>query len=539
MDWKHRLNRFVSPFISAAIVLSLLIAVVYPSMLLQSKMQRQEQLRLSVEQIGRYLDQSNVRIVEALISMETIPRDCSPYVLQKFRYHHFWLTQVGEFSLYDPNGHLICSSWRHVSHFSEIPSHRETDVRLRLLASVADSSLLQPGLMIGRRARDGYENAAFIPLNSLKDTLQSFSQTNQFFALIDSKSGVPVVLEGQYSLPIGLDAPLFPLSHPYTGEGRGDTLKKQYWFIQPLVTFPELSLAVSVPTDVLYDGIYWPEWYWFVVILILQILLTFLFVFLKQKAADPKRHLLSAMRLRQFFNVYQPIIDARDGSLLGVEVLLRWQHPTAGLINPAEFIPMAESTGVIVPLTIQQMDEAERDLAPLLERYPKLYLSFNLCVQHLHSSAFINQLLQYKRHLPGLHVEITESELVEHNNPVVKSTLDSLCNHRIQIAIDDFGTGYSSLGYLQSMPVNTLKVDRSFVGTIGTEAVNAPVLEAIINLSQNLDIQVIAEGVETQAQAEWLVRHGVWRHQGWLYSKAEKAEALLRRQWPAPKKRVD
>lgn len=535
MDWKSRLTRLVSPLISAAIVLGILIAVVYPSMLVQSQLQRQEQIRQAIDQIGRYIDQSNVRIVEALINMESIPRDCSPYVLQKFRYHHFWLSQVGEFSLYDPQGHLVCSSWRHVSHFFEIPAHSNPE-RLRLLPMVADSSLEQAGMMIGRRASDGYENTAFLPLNSLKESLQSFSQHNQFIALIDSASGVPIVMDGHYSLPLFLEEKLFPVKQIFSEEGRGDTLQKQYWYIKPLVTFPELSLAVSVPTDELYAGIYWPQWYWFVVIVILQVLLTFLFVFLKQKAADPKRQLTNAMRLRQFYNVYQPIVDARDGSLLGVEVLLRWQHPTAGLINPVEFIPMAESTGVIVPLTIHQIDEAERDLAPLLERYPKLYLSINLCVQHLQSSAFINQLLQYKRYMPGLHVEITESELVEHNNPVVKATLDTLCNHRIQIAIDDFGTGYSSLGYLQSMPVNTLKVDRSFVATIGTEAVNAPVLEAIINLSQNLDIQVIAEGVETQSQAEWLVRHGVWRHQGWLYAKAEKAEALLRHQWPVRKK---
>jgi EAL domain-containing protein (putative c-di-GMP-specific phosphodiesterase class I) len=174
------------------------------------------------------------------------------------------------------------------------------------------------------------------------------------------------------------------------------------------------------------------------------------------------------MRQRQFFNVYQPIVDARDGSLMGVEVLMRWQHPVAGLINPAEFIPMTESTGVIVPLTVLQMEQAQIELEPLLALYPNLYLSLNLSAQHLNSSAFISQLLHHKRYLPGLHVEITESEIMEHNNPVILATLQQLRQQKIAIAIDDFGTGYSSLGYLQSLPVNTLKVDRSFVATIDT-----------------------------------------------------------------------
>jgi len=188
-------------------------------------------------------------------------------------------------------------------------------------------------------------------------------------------------------------------------------------------------------------------------------------------------------------------------------------------------------------LTVLQMEQAEKELAPLLALYPNLYLSLNVSAQHLNSSAFVSHLLHHKRHLSGLHIEITESEIMEHNNPVILATLRQLQQQKVAIAIDDFGTGYSSLGYLQSLPVNTLKVDRSFVATIGTGSVNAPVLEAIIQLSQSLEIDIIAEGVETRQQAEWLLRHGVWRHQGWLYSRAERVDALLRQKWPA-KKRV-
>ena len=531
MDWKARLRRLVSPFISASVVLLLLLSVGYPTMLLQAKAQRQDEVRLQVDQLARYFEHSVVDIVAALIEMESLPRNCSAYVQRKFHYFHAGLSQVAEFSLFDRKGQLVCSSWQTSVEPYSVP-HEPSSNHIHVRAPVMDSLQNRVGLHIGRFGRDGYENTAFIPMQTLRDTMSSLVLNYQFLGFIDAQSGVPLALNGTYSLPVNIPTALFPLTTPQMLEGRGDNLHSQYWYARPLVSLPQLVLMISVDTKTLYQGVYLPGWQWWLLALVLQLLLTLLFIFLRQKATDPKRQLLTAMRQRQFFNVYQPIVDARDGSLMGVEVLMRWQHPVAGLINPAEFIPMTESTGVIVPLTVLQMEQAQIELEPLLALYPKLYLSLNLSAQHLNSSAFISQLLHHKRYLPGLHVEITESEIMEHNNPVILATLQQLRQQKIAIAIDDFGTGYSSLGYLQSLPVNTLKVDRSFVATIGTGSVNAPVLEAIIQLSQNLDIDIIAEGVETRQQAEWLLRHGVWRHQGWLYAKAERVDALLRQQWP-------
>jgi sensor c-di-GMP phosphodiesterase-like protein len=531
MKCKNYFCRFVPSFFAAAMVLLLLICIVYPLLLLQAKSQRQDDVRLQVDQLGRYVEHSVVDIVEALIKMESLPRNCSVFVQRAFRYQHFFLPQVAEFSLFDPNGYLECSSWRTLITPYKIGRHPPSQ-RIFVRFPAVDSLLNESGIQIGRLARDGFENTAFIPMHSLHETMSSLAFYYQFLGLIDAETGVPVVLNGQYSLPLSLELALFPLTQKRMWEGKGDNLQRQYWYARPLQSLPQLALVVSVNTQDLYSGIYVPNWQWWIFACVLQLLLTLLFVFLRQRNSDPKRQLLLAMQQRQFFNVYQPIIDARDGSLQGVEVLMRWQHPVAGLINPAEFIPMAERSGVIVALTEQQMAHAETELAPLLALYPKLYLSFNICAQHLNSSVFINTLLQYKRHMTGLHVEITESEIMEHNNPVILSALQQLRQQNISIAIDDFGTGYSSLGYLQQLPVTTLKIDRSFVVTIGTSAVNAPVLEAIINLSQSLEIGIIAEGVETQEQADWLLRHGVWRHQGWLYAKGEQVDALVSMQWP-------
>lgn len=536
MNWQTRLRRLVSPFTSAAVVMLLLLSVGYPTMLLEAKAQRQAAVRVQVEQLARYFEHSIVDVVAGLIELESLPRNCSAYVQRKFRSLQAGLTPVSEFSLFDPRGNQVCSSWQTAFEPYNVP-HDASLHRIHVRAPTMNSLQDRVGLHIGRFGRDGYENTAFIPMQALRDMMLSLELQYQFLGFIDAQSGVPLVLNGAYSLPVNIEKNLFPLTSSFMLEGRGDNLQKQYWYARPLVSLPQLALIIGIDTQMLYDGIYLPGWQWWLLVVVLQLLLTLLFVFLRQKATDPKRQLLIAMRQRQFFNVYQPIIDARDGSLMGVEVLIRWQHPVAGLINPAEFIPMMESTGVIVPLTVLQMEQAEKELEPLLALYPSLYLSLNVSAQHLNSSAFVSHLLHHKRHLPGLHIEITESEIMEHNNPVIMATLQQLRQQKVAIAIDDFGTGYSSLGYLQSLPVNTLKVDRSFVATIGTGSVNAPVLEAIIHLSQNLDIDIIAEGVETRQQAEWLLRHGVWRHQGWLYSRAERVDALLRQKWPA-KKRV-
>jgi sensor c-di-GMP phosphodiesterase-like protein len=536
MNWKARLRRLVSPFTSAAVVMLLLLSVGYPTMLLEAKAQRQAAVRLQVEQLARYFEHSVVDVVAALIELESLPRNCSAYVQRKFHSLQAGLTPVSEFSLFDLRGNQVCSSWQTAFEPYNVP-HYTSSTRIHVRAPTMNSLQDRVGLHIGRFGRDGYENTAFIPMQALRDMMSSLVLDYQFLGFIDAQSGVPLALNGAYSLPVNIEQSLFPLTSSFMLEGRGDNLQKQYWYARPLVSLPQLALMIGVDTQSLYEGIYLPGWQWWLLAFVLQLLLTLLFIFLRQKAADPKRQLLTAMRQRQFFNVYQPIIDARDGSLMGVEVLMRWQHPIAGLINPAEFIPMTESTGVIVPLTVLQMEQAEKELAPLLALYPNLYLSLNVSAQHLNSSAFVSHLLHHKRHLPGLHIEITESEIMEHNNPVIMATLQQLRQQKVAIAIDDFGTGYSSLGYLQSLPVNTLKVDRSFVATIGTGSVNAPVLEAIIQLSQSLEIDIIAEGVETRQQAEWLLRHGVWRHQGWLYSRAERVDALLRQKWPA-KKRV-
>ena len=170
MDWKARLRRLVSPFISASVVLLLLLSVGYPTMLLEAKAQRQDEVRLQVDQLARYFEHSVVDIVATLIEMESLPRNCSGYVQRKFRYFLAGLSQVAEFSLFDRKGQLVCSSWPTSIEPYSVP-YDSSLTHIHVRAPVMDSLQNRVGLHIGRFGRDGYENTAFIPMQTLRDMI--------------------------------------------------------------------------------------------------------------------------------------------------------------------------------------------------------------------------------------------------------------------------------------------------------------------------------------------------------------------------------
>ncbi|MCC5635087.1 EAL domain-containing protein [Nostoc sp. CHAB 5844] len=238
---------------------------------------------------------------------------------------------------------------------------------------------------------------------------------------------------------------------------------------------------------------------------------------------------------RQEFRVYyQPIVSLTSGSILGFEALLRWQHPERGLLNPTDFIPLAEETGLIVEIGYWVLHEACRqmqtwrlsvDAERLVARHRTNSLekiSVNLSVKqfsHPDLTERIGQIL----HTTGLDpsrliLEITESAIIE-NSDEATLTLSQLRNLGIELAIDDFGTGYSSLGRLYSLPISVLKIDQSFVRPMNTDNKNLEIIEIIVTLADKLGMAVNAEGVETQEQLELLKRLNCEYAQGYFFSK--------------------
>lgn len=233
----------------------------------------------------------------------------------------------------------------------------------------------------------------------------------------------------------------------------------------------------------------------------------------------------------EFVLYYQAQIDQQAG-LQGAEVLLRWQHPERGLLAPGEIIPVAEGSGLILPLGEWVLETACATLAQWGRRAhtQHLSLSVNVSAKQLQQADFVEQVLHCVKRSgcnPNrLKLEITESMLLDGREAVI-SKMARLKGHGIRFSLDDFGTGYSSLSYLKTLPLDQLKIDRSFVCDLMTDPLDADIARTIVTLAHALNLDVIAEGVETLEQSERLSSYGCTRFQGYYFGRPMPLEQLL------------
>ncbi len=222
---------------------------------------------------------------------------------------------------------------------------------------------------------------------------------------------------------------------------------------------------------------------------------------------------------------YQPLVDLATGTVLGMEALLRWQHPTRGIVPPLSFIPLAEETGLILPIGRWVLETACHQLRDWQRRIPaasRLAVSVNLSARQFAESGLISNVAAILDHAgldPAcLELEITESVVMDQSEASVER-LQGLRALGVKLALDDFGTGYSSLSYLRRLPLDTIKVDRSFVSGLGTDPADVPIVQAVISLAHGLGIDVVAEGIETEAQLLLLRELACDRGQGFWFSR--------------------
>ena len=260
------------------------------------------------------------------------------------------------------------------------------------------------------------------------------------------------------------------------------------------------------------------------------------------QAVQQRFELTHALRLAneaaQFRLEYQPQVRLSDGALIGAEALLRWRHPTRGPISPAEFIPLAEETGLIVPIGRWVLETACAQAARWQGQPGKpQQVAVNVSARQLRQPDFVASvdLILRETGCPAhaLELEVTESLLLEDAEAAIE-LLGELTSRGVRVAIDDFGTGYSSLSYLKRMPIQTLKIDRSFVSELSSDLNVAAIARTVIVLARSLGLDVLAEGVETAEQAAWLQREGCDWAQGWFFGRPMPAEdfVLVQHEWP-------
>lgn len=245
---------------------------------------------------------------------------------------------------------------------------------------------------------------------------------------------------------------------------------------------------------------------------------------------EMEQDLRLALEQNQLEIYYQPLVRAQSGRVTGVEALLRWHHPTQGMIPPDQFIPLAEDTGLIGPIGQWILETACRQVSQWHQQGLKFYLSVNISGRQRDlglDAELLSSILERTELAAGqLVLEITEGMLLDNSDETI-AWLQSFCDLGIHLAIDDFGTGYSSLSYLKRFPIDTLKIDREFIRELTLDNEDALLVEAIISMARSLKLRLIAEGVETAEQRSALFRLGCEYLQGYHFSRPLPAEQLI------------
>jgi EAL domain-containing protein (putative c-di-GMP-specific phosphodiesterase class I)/FixJ family two-component response regulator len=249
------------------------------------------------------------------------------------------------------------------------------------------------------------------------------------------------------------------------------------------------------------------------------------------KISSPKMQLLEMSlhqviknkRFQEFEVLYQPIVNIASGQVVAAESLLRWHSPELGLVYPSEFIPLAESKGLIIPIGHWVLENVCKQIKSWCDAGVScLTVTVNLSMIEFNQSDFIQKVTNFldANNLDPryLEIELTESMIMQDVNSAI-ATMNELQSLGVRIAIDDFGTGYSSLIYLKTLPINTLKIDRYFIHNVAHDLQKSAITKALIEMTHNLNMQVVAEGVETEAELSFLRQNNCDSMQGFLFSR--------------------
>jgi sensor c-di-GMP phosphodiesterase-like protein len=256
-------------------------------------------------------------------------------------------------------------------------------------------------------------------------------------------------------------------------------------------------------------------------LVVLALALALALALLRGVRGDPPGELERALEANEFVPYYQPIVDLNSGRIVGAEVLMRWRRRDGTLVPPAAFIPQAEASGLILPMTRALMAAARDELSPVLGLRPQVRIGFNLTARHFASEAVVAEVREIFEGSPirltQVLLEVTERQPLD-DLDMARRVIAALQALGCRVAIDDVGTGHGGLSYMLKLGVDHIKVDKMFVDAIGTERYSRTIIEMLIDLARNMGMEISAEGVETFEQVVYLRRCGIYLAQGYLFA---------------------
>ncbi|MBN9228166.1 MULTISPECIES: EAL domain-containing protein [Legionella] len=441
----------------------------------------------------------------------TCAGDFIPYLQHILRNH----PQISELAIRDPEHQIVCST---------LPNNKTFLLNKNLQQTIIgpfDSPMFNHPIYAIQKKIGAYQVEIVIMSPILEGTLHIPNSGSRTVTLYDTNKKQEIIRVGEIKDDSWINKVSFDSS--FTSEKIFATTK--------LSSLDGVILTVTEPNQIVINNLWYNQILLSLDILVLSLFLYFIIRNILNKHYSLHGAIKQALRREQFYPVYQPLFDAKHKVYSGAEVLLRWQDNYDEIIMPDLFIDEAENTGLIVPITLQLIEIAFEESKNILTTQPTFYLSFNICALHFTDNYFFPRFYKLVQHHSispqQILLEITERYLLDMNNQIYINRMQELRKAGYSLAIDDYGTGHSSISYLQHYPFNYLKIDKLFIHSIGTKAITETLNDAIIQLAKKINLNIIAEGVETKEQLDYLLYNKVRFLQGWYFSKALHVEQLI------------
>ena len=431
-------------------------------------------------------------------------RGCSPTDIAALRLKTFGTTTVKETSILAPDGHTLCSDVGLPHDGRKIRStHAIIWKGGRYAIDVLDlDNLPEPMLRVRTNEPKGNNVSALIPVELLLPQVSTHGGPFRAFGCIDMPDGAPIYASGDGGI-MGLPSAQVFSEH---------TTSPKFGF----------RLDFAIPRTQIEQGVADLRSGGLVIMAVLGLLVFILgLVGLPRRRRDPVTALERGLRNGEFVPYYQPIVDMVTGKLLGAEVLIRWRLPDGTIQSPMSFIPIAESSGLILPMTRALMRRVRQELGPLVAGRPHLKISFNISAQHFEGERIVKDIREIFAKSPialsQIVLELTERQQIE-NLAEARRVIATLQDMGVKIAIDDVGIGHGGLSYILKLGVDIIKIDKMFVDAIGIDKSSTTIVETLIDLAHNLRMDIVAEGVETFEQVTYLRDRGIRMAQGYVFA---------------------